>query len=101
MKTHVLCAAATIVVAALAPPALAGDGAGTGPNSEAVVRIKVGRLIYGAGGEAIAAVYRKAANGDPQVILDGRFVTVPAATITEADGKLVTSLSRIELVRRR
>jgi hypothetical protein len=101
MKTLALCAAAVLALAAVAPPALAEEGGTAGAGAEAVARIKAGRLIYGAKGGAIGAVYRKTAKGDPQVILEGRFVTVPAATITEAGGKLVTSLTRIELLRRK
>jgi hypothetical protein len=59
-----------------------------------------GKMIYGANGQRIAAVYR-VSQGSVQLILDGRLVTVPNSTLSESNGKFVTSLTKAELLRSR
>jgi len=61
------------------------------------VAATTGRMLYGADGHRVANVYRVAADGSAQIILDGKLVTVPVATLSQANGKLTTSLSRTEL----
>lgn len=61
--------------------------------------VTAGKMIYGANGQRIAAIYRVTDSGLVQVILDGKLVTVPNATISEANGKIVTSKTKSELVR--
>ncbi len=56
-----------------------------------------GKMLYGSDGRRIASIYRVAANGDAQVILDGRLLTVPAATLSTATGKIATSLTKSEI----
>ena len=61
------------------------------------VAVTVGRMLYGADGNRVANVYRVAADGSAQIILNGKLVTVPVATLSQANGKLATSLTRSEL----
>lgn len=56
-----------------------------------------GKMLYGAGGKRLAAVYRVDANGSLAIILDGKLVTVPASTLSVEGDKIVTSLSRKDL----
>jgi len=55
-------------------------------------------MLLAANGARLAPVYRVGADGAAQIILDGRLVTVPAATLSVADGKLTTSLTKNEVL---
>lgn len=57
-----------------------------------------GKMLYGPKGERLAAVYRVTQDGVAQIILNGKMVSVPAATLTAADGKLSTSLTKRDLL---
>ena len=60
-------------------------------------QLNSGQMLYSAAGYRIAPIYRVNAEGNPQVILNGRLVTVPASTITNASGKVTTSLTKKEI----
>jgi hypothetical protein len=66
----------------------------------AAVTAIVGKMLYGPDGQRIAAIYRASANGDAQLILNSRLVTIPAATLSLANGKLATSLTKSEIAHR-
>jgi hypothetical protein len=53
-----------------------------------------GQMVVAANGARLGTVYRLTADGSPQVIIDGRMVTIPATTLSVSDGKLMTSLSK-------
>jgi hypothetical protein len=55
-------------------------------------------MLYTASGDRLAAIYRVAADGNAQIILNGKMVNVPASSLTAADGKLTTSLSKKDLL---
>ncbi|MET0239175.1 MAG: hypothetical protein ABW184_04680 [Sphingobium sp.] len=74
---------------ALAPVAAHAEG-------EAVAT--KGKMLYATGGVRIGSIYKVTADGSAQVILDGRLVTVPGTTISAANGKIETSLSKNELI---
>lgn len=67
----------------------------------APVDVNAGQMLYSANGKRIAKIYRVNEEGNPQVIMNGRLITVPAATLSEVDGKVATSLSRREVSRTR
>jgi hypothetical protein len=67
---------------------------------EAVVA-EAGRPLFSADGKRIGTIYRLTAQGAPQIIIEGRMVTVPANTVSVADGKIVTSLTKREALARR
>jgi len=83
---------ATAAFAESPAPAVATSAVGS-------VTVKTGSMLYSSSGHRIGSVYRVTSEGNPQIILDGRLVTVPATTLTEADGKLTTSLTKRDLVR--
>lgn len=56
-----------------------------------------GTMLYTADGKRVANVYRVTAEGDAQLIYRGKMITVAAATLTDAAGKLTTSLTADEL----
>lgn len=97
-KFAVLAALATI---ALAPAAYASETSQSvrAATEGAGVEVDAGKMLYSSTGHRIASVYRVTSEGNPQVILDGRLVTVPSSTLTEVDGKLTTSLTKRELAR--
>lgn len=82
---------ATITLFAAAPAALHAEAA--------AVAVSAGKTLYGPNGGRIASVYRVAADGRVQIILDGKLITVPAATLSDVGGKVTTSLSKSELLR--
>ncbi len=97
-KFLVLAALATVAIAPVASASetsqsvrAATEGAG--------VQVDTGKMLYSSTGNRIASVYRVTSEGNPQVILDGRLVTVPASTLSEVDGKLTTSLTKRDLAR--
>jgi len=65
-------------------------------SSTAVVTAK-GQMVVAANGARLGPVYRVSADGSPQIIIDGKMVTIPAATLSNANGKLTTSLSKSEV----
>ncbi len=65
--------------------------------SGSAVSVSAGKMLYGPDGRRIASVYRVAANGDVQLILDGRLYTVAASSLSETGGKVATSLTKKEI----
>ncbi|WP_232492047.1 hypothetical protein [Novosphingobium kaempferiae] len=63
----------------------------------APVALNAGKMLYAADGFRIAPIYRVSAEGNPQVILNGRLVTVPASSLSDVAGKVTTSMSKKEL----
>jgi sporulation protein YlmC with PRC-barrel domain len=67
---------------------------GVAQAAEAVV----GKAIYAQGGKRIGTVYAVKADGSAQVIINGKLVTIPASTITTANGRVETSINKSALV---
>jgi hypothetical protein len=59
-----------------------------------------GKMLVAADGARLGTVYRVASDGDVQTIIGGKMVTVPASTLSSVDGRLVTSLSKSEILAR-
>lgn len=57
-----------------------------------------GKMLYANGGVRLGAIYKVTEDGSAQIILDGRLVTVPGNTISAADGKIETSLTKNQLI---
>lgn len=60
-----------------------------------------GKPLFTANGQRLGTVYSLAQDGSPQVIVNGKLVTVPAATISLENGKFTTSLTRQAVLTRR
>jgi hypothetical protein len=73
------------------------DAAPAAPAATAAVAEK-GKMLTSANGARLGAVYRVGPDGAAQIIIDGKLVTVPANTISVANGKLVTSLTKSEVL---
>jgi len=77
------------------------QGVHAATEEAASLDVNAGKMLYGANGHRIATIYRVTAEGDPQIILDGRMVTVPASTLSDVGGKITTSLTKREIARSR
>jgi hypothetical protein len=55
-------------------------------------------MLISANGTRLGQVYRVGADGSAQIIIDGKMVTVPAATLSMSTGKLTTSLTKSEVL---
>lgn len=65
---------------------------------DALSKAMVGKLLYDGEGKKLAAIYKLDANGSPQILLEGKMVTVPLATLKKDDDKFATSLTKKDLM---
>jgi len=63
-------------------------------QSAGTVNVTKGQMLLAANGARLGVVYRVNTDGSPQLIIEGKLVTIPAATLSSSDGKLMTSLSK-------
>jgi hypothetical protein len=80
-----LCAVASLSIAQDLPSAAPG------------VAVK-GTMLVSANGSRLGPVYRVGPDGSAQIIIDGKMLTVPASTLSLADGKVMTSLTKSEVL---
>jgi hypothetical protein len=85
-----MCAFATVTLVAQEPS--------TTKAETTAAAISKGQMLVSANGARLGTVNRIAADGSPQIIIDGKLVTVPAATLSTVNGKLTTSLSKSEVL---
>lgn len=85
-----------VSIALFATPAVAAIAIDSA-QSPATATVSKGKMLIAADGARLAVVYRVTADG-PQIILDGRMVTIPANTVSIADGKASTSLSKSQVL---
>jgi hypothetical protein len=57
-----------------------------------------GKMLVAADGARLGTVYRVGSDGNVQMIVGGKMITVPASTLSSVDGRLVTSLSKNEIL---
>jgi hypothetical protein len=57
-----------------------------------------GKMLISSNGSRLGTVYRVGPDGSAEIIIDGKLVSVPAATLSSVDGKLTTSLSKSEIL---
>lgn len=91
-------AAYVSLAVAIAPQVASADDAVQLTSASTIATEYKGKMLYTASGDRLAAVYRVGADGAAQIILNGKMVAVPAASLTAADGKLVTNLSKRDLL---
>jgi len=98
MKKFIALAAIATATTFAAPAAFAETQSVREVTEEsAAVKLNAGQMLYSAAGYRVAPIYRVNAEGNPQIILSGKLVTVPASTITAVDGKVTTSLTKKEI----
>ena len=88
-----------LVVCAFVLPAAAQApaDASAAPAAAAAVAQK-GKMLVAANGARLGSVYKVNPDGSAQIIIDGKLVNVPANTLSIADGKLTTSLTKSEVL---
>jgi hypothetical protein len=91
---RIIAAAALSLAFVAGAPAIAGDAPSTPVTT--VVPTK-GKMLVAADGARLAPIYRIGGDG-PQIILDGRMVTIPGNTVALVDGKLTTTLSKAQVI---
>jgi hypothetical protein len=88
---------------AISPMSLAAESSQStrsATETAAAVQFNKGDLLYTNTGRRLGNVYRITPSGDAQLIIQSRMVTVPAAIISQVDGKLVVAVaSSKELLR--
>ena len=57
-----------------------------------------GKMLVAANGARLGPVYRVGADGSAQIFIDGKLVSIPVATLSEANGRWTTSLSKSEVL---
>ena len=101
IKLAPLAALATVATLAVVPTAVFAETTQAvrevTEEAAAPVQINAGVMLYASNGYRLAPVYRVNAEGNPQIILNGRLVTVPASTLSDVGGKVTTSLSKKEV----
>ncbi|MBV1686866.1 hypothetical protein KRR38_04055 [Novosphingobium sp. G106] len=103
MKKFAALAAVATLATLAAPAAFAAESSqsvrAATDAAAGSVAVNAGKMLYTSNGSRVAAIYRVTAEGNPQVILNGKLVTVPASTLSDVNGKVTTSLSKAELGR--
>lgn len=59
--------------------------------------VEKGQMLFDNGGARLGVIYKVTADGSAQIILDGRLITVPASTLSDAAGRVQTSLGKNQL----
>ena len=90
--------AATLTLFSVAPAVLHAETVAASANGAAVAPA-AGKVVYSASGNRLAAIYRVTDQGRVQVIIDGKLITVPTASLSDVNGKITTSLTKAELLR--
>ena len=98
MNTSITIAVAAMLTCAVVGPQIAHAQEAEPAAAEAEFKAVEGQLLY-AKGKRLAPVYRVAADGSAQVILNSKMYLVPASTLSIENGKLTTSLSKGEVIR--
>lgn len=96
-----LAALATVATLAVVPTAVFAETTQAvheaTEEASAPLKLNAGAMLYSANGYRIAPIYRVNAEGNPQVILNGRLITVPASSLSAVAGKVTTSLSKKDI----
>jgi hypothetical protein len=95
----IIALAAIATVATLSVPAAFAETQSVREVTEEAspAKLNAGQMLYSAAGYRVAPIYRVNAEGNPQLILSGKLVTVPASTISSVGGKVTTSLTKKEI----
>jgi hypothetical protein len=82
-----------VFMCAFATASMAADEQSSPNTTAATVAIK-GNMLFDVSGARLANVYRVNPDGGVQIIMEGKLITVPASSLSTANGKLTTSLSK-------
>jgi hypothetical protein len=82
-----------VFMCAFATATIAADEQSS-PNTATVTAAVKGNMLFDANGARLSNVYRVNPDGGVQIIMEGKLITVPASSLSTANGKLTTSLSK-------
>jgi hypothetical protein len=88
---------AAVLMCALASHAFSADEPTPAMAGPAVTE---GQMLVGSDGTRIGRVIHVGSDGSPQVMFNGRLVTIPVASLSTVNDRLTTSLTKDQLVRR-
>jgi hypothetical protein len=77
---------------------LTAAGPASAQDAAASTGAAKGKMLVAADGARLGKVYRVGSDGAAQMIIGGKIVTIPASTLSSVDGRLVTSLSKNEVL---
>ena len=66
-------------------------------RADDAVHAAAGMPLYSADGRSLGSIYKVLADGSVKLIIDGRMVTVAAASLRQDHGAITTSLTRSEV----
>jgi hypothetical protein len=78
-------------------PVIAQEGSSVQPDTSAITPVK-GKMLMAANGARLGLVYRVTPDGSVQVIVDGKMTTIPGSTLSMANGELMTSLTKNDVI---
>jgi hypothetical protein len=88
-----------VMCAVVLPAAAQGPSEGAQASSAASASVaEKGKMLVAVNGARLGPVYRVGPDGSAQLIIDGKMVAVPANTLSVADGKLTTSLTKSQVL---
>ena len=70
-------------------------------HAQPTATVEVGKAIYSADGKKLGSVYKVAKDGAPQVIISGKLITVPASSVSLSGERIVTTLTRKDVMSKR
>ena len=56
-----------------------------------------GALLFSQDGHRLGAVYKVTDDGSARLIVDGKMVTIPASTLSDVNGTLTTTLTKMQV----
>ena len=70
-------------------------------QAQATATVEIGRAIYSTDGKKLGSVYKVTKDGAPQVIISGKLITVPASSVSLSGDRIVTTLTRKDIMTKR
>ncbi|MFC3172682.1 hypothetical protein ACFOD9_00305 [Novosphingobium bradum] len=67
-------------------------------DAPAATQVKAGAMLRDATGARITAISRVNTDGSIGVIVESKFITIPADKVSVVDGKVVTKLTKREII---
>ncbi len=93
MNKFAIALGAAVLAAGLAPATALAEEA----TAPVMVEVKKGDMLYSADGKRVGNIYRVNESGTVQLIYRSKMITISTETLSEAEGKLTTSLTLAEI----
>ena len=70
----------------------------SGAFADEAPKVTRGATVVTSEGARLGQVYKVMEDGSPQIILDGKMITIPASTLSNQNGTVTTSLKKSEVL---